>query len=179
MTNSKYLRSLTEQHPESVAQLFKAHKVSLAPEYRNLSAAYVQAGKPFLDDLNSVFGAFSNYDGDPRKKQGGIIGAIGQTINLIEDRERLRLYEQGRLVNNNNMMAISSPNGGVIWVPREAAGGYTVIGSGYNNQSAYSEEGYRPKQLPDRILGMNKNLFLIIAGVALAVIFLELFQRKH
>lgn len=169
MSTGNYLRSLTEQHPESVAQLFKAHQVSLDPTYSNLKHAYEQCGQPFLDDLNRVFGEYSNYDGQP--KPTGFKGAINGMVDLIKDKERLALYDQGRLQSMG--IPVQTPNGGIVYIPRIPA----ELNAGIMNREPYYNDG--AIHLPDRIFGMNKSLFFVLLGMLTVVVFMELFQRKH
>ena len=180
MSQAKQLRALTEQHPESVAQLFTAYQVAAAPKYNNLMAAYKQHGAPFLADLNNVFGELSNYDGDGKppmeKKSNGIIDGIKGMVHLIQDKERLKLYENGRL---QNRPIIHLSNGQTVFADEYQVLPYAsqlnMIPGGYQ----YPDSDYRGFRLPERILGMSKSLFLVLAGMLTVVIFMEMFQRKH
>lgn len=124
----------------------------------NGNRRYFEQGT-LLDDRTS------NYDGpdktNPLKK------GINGFINMIKDEERLNLYDNGRLMPQVELM-----NGPVAY---NTNGERVIMDQPYYPPIEYPH-GFR---LPNRILGIDKNIFLVLVGVVSVLIFMELFQRKR
>jgi hypothetical protein len=128
-----------------------------------IANGYLYATEEEMPGISNLKPVFSSYNGG---------NPLERTVHGIEeylgDKREISLYKRGQLMPAQNI--IMAPVAPVVFDP------YTrqVV-----EEQQYPVQQQRGFKLPNRILGIDKNVFLVLCGVALVLIFTEMFQRKH
>ncbi|MBD1364382.1 hypothetical protein IDJ77_11235 [Mucilaginibacter sp. ZT4R22] len=135
-----------ERQPQAIARLFARYDIQAEPTPKNVGNAITVIRRPFVDDMLDLMhlneqSGFNDDNGNPvtftRVVDGLSRVALGAS-NIARD-----VQGKQRLLSTRN--------------------GYQVDPRGYADRDSYDDYNYGS----DRILGINKTLFMILAGVAL------------
>jgi hypothetical protein len=142
------------RQPQAIARLFARHNIQAEPTPKNVGNAITVLRRPFVDDMLDLMHL---------SEQSSLTGDDGQPVTfskVIDGAARVFLGASNitKDVQNKNRL-IATRNG------------YGVDGRRHDRD--YYEDDYQT----DRILGINKTLFFILAGVVAIAAFMH-FSKK-
>lgn len=168
-------KTIAEQHPESVALVFQKHRIQASPNERNLTNAIKIKGELFTYDLADAID-------DSLGQQSGFLWG------LFESKEKRAIRKAERATKKAEAAELAKANpeaakkgfsldkalsilGGVAGV----AGAFIAGKNGNSNQAPGNNNLPDPYQ-SERIMGIDRNMFYILA--VLALVTLVLIVRK-
>lgn len=163
----KSFRTIAEQHPESVALVFQRHFINAPSTERNLTNAIKIKGEVFAYDLaeaieneqNSFLGIFESKEKRAAKK-------AARDAKRAEAAQLAKENPQAAKKGFSLDKALSILNG--------VAG---VAGAVFGNKNANAATAENDLAT-DRILGIDRNMFFILAGLALVVLIMVARKSK-
>ena len=164
-------KTIAEQHPESVALVFKKHFINAEPTERNLTNAITIKGELFTYDLADAID-------DSLSQQSGFLWGI------FESKEKRAIRKAERASKKEAAAQLAQQN------PQLAKKGFTldkalailtgvagVAGGLLGNKNGAQSNNNPDNVQTERIFGIERNMFYVLA--VLAIITLVLYIRKN
>lgn len=163
-------KTIAEQHPESVALVFQKHFINAEPTERNLTNAVLIKGEVFCLDLVDLI--------ETKREQSNFLG-------LFDSKGKRATKKAARIAKREAAAKYAAENPtaakkgftldkalNIFSVVVGAAGNLLGSGTATNNVAGADNENLQT----DRILGIDRNMFYVLA--VLAIIILVMVIRK-
>ena len=178
--NANEIRTIAEQHPESVALVFEAYGIRAESTPRNLSNAVKIFKQPFVQSLQHAISEESNF------------------LGLFKSKEERQMKKEQRLARKNpvsklGMVGLDGEQNSLtaesdVELPTERGqksgmlfdGAVKVLNAirALKYGTRENEDDNRRYQGDDRILGIHKPLFLALLAISALVVILIIRKQK-
>lgn len=166
-------KTIAEQHPESVALVFQKHFINAQPTERNLTNAIKIKGEVFCLDLVDAI--------ESKREESNFLG-------LFESKEKRAEKKAARIAKREAAAKAAAAN------PEAAKKGFTLekalnifstvagaagslLNKGSNTATNNDAADNDPNQT-DRILGIDRNMFYVLAVLALIILVMMIRKAK-